>query len=300
VKNRVEPKKERIILNATKIFSAKGYFSTSVQEIAEECSMSKASLYKLFPSKEDLFIEVFEYHQNILFDKVASVSFASHYSPRELLIKQISTQIEVFLEQRNFITMQLKEIPFSGNNKLKKMMRQLKTRIVAWQRNVLIEAYGEEIKPYSWDLTVTVQGLLKEYITVADQYKEWDGNEMATYIVDRLDYIKTDLLQTKPKPLFSEEEMENLLSPSPAPFCTKEHVNILLSRIKMGIDSMNPSDNKEHLEQSFDMLIKELETEDPKFFLLDVLLHYFMKEEQLKSTATKLRSLFVGGEKWNI
>lgn len=299
MKNGLEPKKERIILTATKIFSAKGYFSTSVQEIAEECSMSKASLYKLFPSKEDLFIEVFEYHQNILFDKVASISFASHYSPRELLIKQISTQIEVFLEQRNFITMQLKEIPLSGNNKLKKMMRQLKTRIVGWQRNVLIEAYGEEIKPYSWDLTVTVQGLLKEYITVADQYKEWDGNEMATYIVDRLDYIKTDLLQTKPKPLFSEEEMENLLSPSPT-LCTKDHVDILLSRIKIVIDSMNPSDNKEHLEQSFDMLIKELETEDPKVFLLDVLLHYFMKEEQLKSTATKLRSLLVGGEKWNI
>lgn len=50
-------KKTDILLAARKLFSGKSFSSVSMQAIAEECKVSKASLYKLFESKEDLLLE---------------------------------------------------------------------------------------------------------------------------------------------------------------------------------------------------------------------------------------------------
>lgn len=49
-------KKTDILLAARKLFSEKDFTSVSMQAIAEECKMSKASIYKLFQSKEDLLL----------------------------------------------------------------------------------------------------------------------------------------------------------------------------------------------------------------------------------------------------
>ncbi|WP_181152847.1 TetR/AcrR family transcriptional regulator [Paenibacillus sp. AR247] len=52
-------KKQQIINTAMRIFKEKGYFAASMQDIAEACGMAKGSIYKVFPSKEDLFTGVF-------------------------------------------------------------------------------------------------------------------------------------------------------------------------------------------------------------------------------------------------
>jgi AcrR family transcriptional regulator len=44
---------------ATKLFSEKGYKGASLQEIAQEVGIQKASLYHYIPSKEELLCEIF-------------------------------------------------------------------------------------------------------------------------------------------------------------------------------------------------------------------------------------------------
>lgn len=56
-------KKTDILLAARKLFSEKDFTSVSMQAIAEECKMSKASIYKLFQSKEDLLLELLSFNQ---------------------------------------------------------------------------------------------------------------------------------------------------------------------------------------------------------------------------------------------
>ncbi len=55
-----EAQEKSIVLAATRLFGRKGFSATKMEEIAEEAGISKATLYKLFPSKEDLFINVVE------------------------------------------------------------------------------------------------------------------------------------------------------------------------------------------------------------------------------------------------
>ena len=44
----MDHKKEHIIETGRDLFEKKGYYNTSMQDVAEACGISKATLYKLF------------------------------------------------------------------------------------------------------------------------------------------------------------------------------------------------------------------------------------------------------------
>ena len=52
--------KERIIHESLKLFSLKGFLSTSINDILETANTSKGGFYNHFASKEDLFFEVLD------------------------------------------------------------------------------------------------------------------------------------------------------------------------------------------------------------------------------------------------
>ncbi|GAB6066160.1 TetR/AcrR family transcriptional regulator [Aquifex pyrophilus] len=52
--------KERILLSAKRLFSEKGYYGTSVEEIVRDAGLSKGAFYFYFKSKEDVFKELIE------------------------------------------------------------------------------------------------------------------------------------------------------------------------------------------------------------------------------------------------
>ena len=57
-KHRTEDNRLFILEAAEKVFSQKGYAHTTVDEIAEEAQFSKATLYRYFKSKRDIFFDV--------------------------------------------------------------------------------------------------------------------------------------------------------------------------------------------------------------------------------------------------
>jgi TetR/AcrR family transcriptional regulator len=60
----IPPKKESIITAAHRRFAHYGYSKTTMDEIAGDLGMGKASLYHYFPTKESLFCAVLEEEQN--------------------------------------------------------------------------------------------------------------------------------------------------------------------------------------------------------------------------------------------
>src|SRR5438093_13779890 len=59
--------KTRILESAHRVFSQKGYREATMDEIAEGLGLSKPALYRYYPSKEELFREIFR-----LFNQEAS------------------------------------------------------------------------------------------------------------------------------------------------------------------------------------------------------------------------------------
>jgi AcrR family transcriptional regulator len=57
-----EKARERIIEQALKSFSERGYYRTRMADIAGDLGVSKGAIYQYFESKEQLFIEAIEHH----------------------------------------------------------------------------------------------------------------------------------------------------------------------------------------------------------------------------------------------
>lgn len=51
-------KKERVLVEAARLFAERGYNATDMAELAERCSVAKGSLYNYFASKEELYLYV--------------------------------------------------------------------------------------------------------------------------------------------------------------------------------------------------------------------------------------------------
>jgi TetR/AcrR family transcriptional regulator, mexJK operon transcriptional repressor len=66
-----QPRKRQAILNAaTEVFLQKGYLATNMDEIAALAAVSKQTVYKNFPSKETLFVEIVSRVTNQASDRV--------------------------------------------------------------------------------------------------------------------------------------------------------------------------------------------------------------------------------------
>jgi AcrR family transcriptional regulator len=61
--------KEKIVHESLKLFSLKGFLSTSIHDILEAASTSKGGFYNHFSSKEDLFFQVLDEARRIWRDK---------------------------------------------------------------------------------------------------------------------------------------------------------------------------------------------------------------------------------------
>lgn len=100
--------REDIVQAATRIFSRRGYHGTSMQHIAEELGMRKASLYHHVSAKEDL---LFAIHQRLI-DKLVNGTLevvSSSLGPEEKLRRIILVNTEMVTGDVDAVSVFLKE-----------------------------------------------------------------------------------------------------------------------------------------------------------------------------------------------
>lgn len=64
--------RERLLEAAARVFSQRGFYETTVDEVAEEAGFSKGAVYSNFASKEELFLILLDRHLEAEFKKIAS------------------------------------------------------------------------------------------------------------------------------------------------------------------------------------------------------------------------------------
>src|SRR5690625_4970932 len=82
-------KQMQLIQAGIKLFAGKGYYHTSIQEIATEAGVSKGSFYIYFQSKEEFIAKAFQYFYNQLTERLGRVK-NENLPPRKVLAKQIT------------------------------------------------------------------------------------------------------------------------------------------------------------------------------------------------------------------
>ncbi|KGP70786.1 TetR/AcrR family transcriptional regulator [Pontibacillus yanchengensis] len=280
--------KEKIIHSSMRLFSENGYHETSMQAIAKACGISKGSLYNVFSSKEDLYMDSIEYFQHAMFQKAQSLDNKSFNSRKETFIQKLIIQIEDFLDKRDFILLQFRELPIRDNQRLQTLMEENKNRMRHWHKNLFTEAYGHTIQPYIWDVIIMFEGMMKEYLHLLVQNKiHLSIEHLARFLSDRMDVIIHQIDRDQVEPMLPLSFMGEGMT-----YNIEEHIDKIIKDMKKVIDTLSINkDEKQYYLDSINLLEEEIHQKEPRLFLLRALITYIKETPELRSYSNHLEQL---------
>lgn len=285
-------KKQQILQIAMEVFKEKGYTAASMQEIAEACGMAKGSIYKYFPSKEDLFTEVFVACHQTMFDRAREMDIASRSEdlpPKERLRQKIEFQLQYMLENY-FFMFEFKELPIKENEKFIAAWKKKRATLLTWHKDCILEGYGKKIESYVWDIVAIFRGILREFLAHAVQKViALPMSELAGFIVERMDAIANDMLQSKTAPILRESLVYfNDLNPVDARTqqqSVREFLHAFASKVQ---DLEKPEPIRLEILEVIDLLQKELDQETPNRTLVHVFTTYLETIPELRPDVRQL------------
>lgn len=208
--DRTADKQEQIIKAAMQLFAVKGSSSTSMQEIAELCGISKGSLYLVFKSKEELERNIYMYCFRTIRDPLLQEEQETRRSPKEKLRNQIEILLHHVYELREFLQRQIQEIARKGIDDVPEWLRKNNAPFLNWFQIKLESLYGKDVLPYSGDLCLMAHSLIKSYIwLIFNLDKQVSLSRMADHLVDLMDIAVSGLMASKSDPLISPTVFAN-------------------------------------------------------------------------------------------
>ncbi|WP_029523041.1 TetR/AcrR family transcriptional regulator [Persephonella sp. KM09-Lau-8] len=97
-----EERKQEIVKTACKLFAERGYYNTTIPDIAEAMGMSVGNLYNYFSSKEELAKYIMKYSSKLLGDEIRKIN-EENISTKEKIYKIVRRFFEIAQEQPELI-----------------------------------------------------------------------------------------------------------------------------------------------------------------------------------------------------
>ncbi|OAZ49486.1 TetR/AcrR family transcriptional regulator [Paenibacillus polymyxa] len=284
--------KEKIVQSAIRLFMEKGYRATSIQDIADDCSIAKGSLYKFFESKEELFVSILKQRQQYMMDEVERIRKMA-LPRRETYLAEIMGLFQFFGRHGYYISRDYNEFPSASNDNISTLIHQIQIQMFSYYQNLLMRQYGSAILDWKWDVTAMFSGLIREYtFHLLFAYKPITVEKLAGFIAERMDDLVQGLSKCSPQPLltyefmkeYEEVDLESLVPTSSA------RISVLFQAILSIIpDLYIPNARKKELQQVAVLLEEELENKAPRAFLIQALLRDLAAEAELSFYAHQLQ-----------
>ncbi|WP_216828666.1 TetR/AcrR family transcriptional regulator [Alkalihalobacterium elongatum] len=185
-KQKVEMKKQEIIRSAAKTLQEKGFYGTTMEEIAAQLLMTKGSLYHYFKNKEDLLYQCHKIILDISIDKIEAI-IDTNQSNTNKIEEIIRFHINLALEENAlFSLIDNPEHTFSEENFLKISKRR---SYYAKCIDKVLEQGLEDGEFRNIDIKMTRFIILGALNWIQQWYNpdgERNPTEIADYFVDKL------------------------------------------------------------------------------------------------------------------
>ncbi|MFY4774983.1 TetR/AcrR family transcriptional regulator [Metabacillus sp. RGM 3146] len=282
-------KKKLIIDEAVKLFAQKGYHAASIQEIAEQCGISKGSFYTYFKSKEDLIVSAFRSYYSLLFDKISRLEHIESLSPREKFIEQLSLQLHDLISHKEFIHILLSEYKMNISEQLDEFLLKTRSESLLWYAKKIKKVYPELPKKYVYDCVSMLTGIMKEYMfLLLIEEREIDVEAIIPYIMKRMDAIVASF-DPEDAPLLKKELVKELLE-----YRSKKEIQVKEEILKE-LDSLGKEVSAlDHVRfiQTLESIEQEILKKEPQKVLLEALLLLLRKqEEEIPEFTERIRAL---------
>ena len=109
-----EKTKAKILNSAVDLIIEKGFKNASMREMAKNAGVSNPTIYNYFPTKEKILYAYIEQKHNETAGMIREIEDFNTYTLREQLQTLIETELELYLEDREFI-LQISEMVFRSN-----------------------------------------------------------------------------------------------------------------------------------------------------------------------------------------
>jgi len=100
--------REEILSAAEKVFAAKGFFPTTMSDIAREAEFGTGTLYKYFRSKEELYFTLIDEKVEEI-NRLVKAELSQRTSAVERIKKSLGLQFEFFERNRDFFRIYISE-----------------------------------------------------------------------------------------------------------------------------------------------------------------------------------------------
>jgi AcrR family transcriptional regulator len=160
-----EKTKAKILGEAVNLIIEKGFKNASMREMAKNAGVSNPTIYNYFPTKEKILYAYIEQKHRETVEILEKIEDFNTYTLREQLQTLIETELELYLEDREFL-IQISDMAFhSSGVKLESLyaINGLFTEMVSDMLSIAIEAGEIEEPPFKeympklfWDYFITV------------------------------------------------------------------------------------------------------------------------------------------------
>ncbi|MCD9022868.1 TetR/AcrR family transcriptional regulator [Cohnella silvisoli] len=286
--------RQRIMDSAMRFFSEKGYSSTSIQDIANDCGIAKGSLYKFFASKEDLLIEVYDARIQDMYDQAEIIKADPNLSSKEKLIRETLHQF-IFFTDFKFSMQEFQGLPLHDEGKFAPFLQRLRANMLHYYTDCLLRAYGQEMEPYIWDLVAVYVGILKQY-SIFPMFLNSSLNleHASLFIVDRMDEMAAGILGSKPQPVLLPSVMNEFVKfgkQGQSVTTDKQIANLLEVLLTTIHELAVPNARRKELLEAALLLQEETVKEEPRRVLIRALLDFLRNQHELISIAGQLSRL---------
>ncbi|WP_025717598.1 TetR/AcrR family transcriptional regulator [Paenibacillus sp. 1-18] len=291
----MESKKNDILQAAIRLFSRKGYSSTSVEEIAKESGMAKASFYKYFQGKEELPLEMCIILENNIEQDIRALYSKPDLTNEDKLHDFIVLYLRNLVKNKVYSMMDLPEpsMLIFQNEQLNSTFEQHEYKLYKWVCDCLIDVFGSDIEDYVWDITFVLKSVVFEYIRFfADRMNDETIEHLTQFII----FLSNSLVAS----LKSTDSVYHLWG-SPGwlpestisnPFDQGRQINVLLHSLEDSILLSSWSlEDKQEYQQISTLLKEEALKANPQKGLLKALFSYLEQRKELQKVCHLLKNL---------
>ncbi|QAS53193.1 TetR/AcrR family transcriptional regulator [Halobacillus litoralis] len=272
-----------IIEQSIKLFAKKGFSSTSVQEIAKECGISKGAFYLHFKTKDALLFEIFNYYYNRIQTKIEEIQNLD-VDARTKFTKQLQVTFEELADHREFIIMQIREQAIPFNENIDGFLKQMRLNSYLFYKKHLLNIYGSHVEETIWEVSFLLQGIFKGYMDlIIIEGADLNFEVLSKAVLRRTDFIIEGFEQSGDQPVINDEFIQKII-----PEALEGHgKDLLLSKLQ----EIRADDDQE-VQDTVAVLLEEMNRESPRTAILKGMLTNLEKNKHYEGFVSEVRSFY--------
>ncbi|MBI3874341.1 MAG: TetR/AcrR family transcriptional regulator [Arcobacter sp.] len=149
--------REEILKESIKLFKIRGYYNTSMANIAEACGLIKGSIYHHFKSKEEIGLESLKYIHNYFKENIYSIAYQTNLSDKEKILLFVKKIDDYFLHSEGGCLLGNLALEVSAENL--EFKEEIQSYFIAWE-DALIQIFANKYTKSE------AHSLAKEYVAL--------------------------------------------------------------------------------------------------------------------------------------